>query len=75
MRVPWYAIRNTHYSNPVKLYCVIRNSLPQYAIGQYAAYGVCCISLSNYTVNHRCESESNLVLCFLRLIVNNATGT
>ena len=28
------------HANPVKLYCVICKKLPQYAIGQYAAYGV-----------------------------------
>jgi hypothetical protein len=39
-----YAIRNTQYANPVKLYCVIRKRLPQDAIAQNAAYGVPYIS-------------------------------
>jgi hypothetical protein len=39
-----YAIRNTQYANPVKLFCVIRKRLPQYAIAQNAAYGVPLIS-------------------------------
>ena len=55
-----YAIRNTQYANPVKLYCVIRKRLPQYAIAQNAAYGVPLISRNKkvwiwtmYTVRER----------------------
>ena len=40
------SIRNTQYANPVKPHCVIRKMLPQYAIAQYAAYGVPHISPS-----------------------------
>jgi hypothetical protein len=44
LRLLQYAIRNTQYANPVKPHCVIRKMLPQYAIAQYAAYGVPHIS-------------------------------
>ena len=46
LRLLQYAIRNTQYANPVKPHCVIRKMLPQYAIAQYAAYGVPHISRS-----------------------------
>ena len=39
-------VRDRLFANPVKLYCVIRKRLPQYAIGQYAAYGVTYSSLN-----------------------------
>jgi len=32
------AKRNTKYTHPVKLCCVICEMLPQYAMSQYAAY-------------------------------------
>jgi len=56
------AIGNTKYT-PVKLYCVICEMLPQYAMSQYAAYGVPHISLRFHPLRNVFSLRSNSCNC------------
>jgi len=44
-------------------------------VAALATFGRLELHRKSPTMYNHCESESTLVLCFLRLIVNNAMGT